>query len=75
MPSREFLQRTSPCVILAGSDPRDSATELPTALAEYAAENGISLFDTWVDGSIELFFQPQSLELHASHSGRRLQLP
>lgn len=75
MPSREFLQRTSPRVILAGSDPRDSATELPTALAEYAAQHGISLFDTWADGSIELFFQPQSLELHATHSGRRLQLP
>lgn len=72
--SAEFLLKTSPQIILCGSDARAIETTLPASLVRQAQEQNIPLLDTWNTGSIDLQFHPAELHILTNRSKQRLVL-
>jgi competence protein ComEC len=72
--SSEFLLKASPRVILCGSDAREPEVTLPESLLQHSKERNIPLLDTWSDGSIELRFDNDALEVATFRNQRRVVL-
>lgn len=72
--SAEFLLKTSPRVIICGSDLRERETALSDSLLRFTKSHQIELFDTWSDGSVEARFDATKLSVHAARSGRQWSL-
>lgn len=72
--SGEFLLKTRPRLILCGSDAREAELTLPLPLIEFARRHDITLLDTWSDGSIELRFGNEDLQISTMRSHRNIEL-
>ncbi|MFO1482897.1 MAG: ComEC/Rec2 family competence protein [Verrucomicrobiaceae bacterium] len=67
----EFLLKAMPRVIVCGSDARDPEVTLPASLIEFAKQHDITVLDTWSDGSVELRFMPEEMDVVTkSHSNQ-----